>query len=70
MNTRTYAVHVPARSLSEAAMLPALEREPAADVRRKQGSMAGRAVLSYIKSAPAQRRRRRGLSLKSCTQLR
>ena len=77
---RSYAVHAPALSLPEAAMLPALakEREPviprslvlpdrrtyypmpapgtgqtAGRVRR--GSMAGRAVLTYIQNAPPKR---------------
>ena len=71
MEMRTYAVHAPALSLPEAAMLPALEADlprnlilpdrrtyspmpkPVQPTRR--GSMAGRAVLTYIKNVPAQR---------------
>ncbi len=74
----TYAVHAPALSLPEAAMLPALAGEellprnlllpdrrtyhpmppklqPEAP---RRGSMAGRAVLAYVKNAPAQGRER------------
>lgn len=75
----TYAVHVPALSLPEAAMLPALPKEQITTVprnlvlpdrrtyhpmpapqreqmgERRKGSMAGRAVLAYIKNAPPQR---------------
>lgn len=75
----TYAVHAPALSLPEAAMLPALPKEQLPAVPRnlmlpdrrkyhpmpapqreqpaqlRRGSMAGRAVLSCIKNAPAQR---------------
>lgn len=63
----SYAVHAPALSLPEAAMLPALETvlserrmerplPPAQPVdSHPQGSMAGRTVLKYIKSAPARR---------------
>ena len=77
----TYAVHAPALSLPEAAMLPALAREDALprnlvlpDRRTyfpmptpergqpvdnlRSGSMAGRAVLTYVKNAPAQRPKR------------
>ncbi len=80
MLTRTMALHMPALSRQEAAMLPALMPEmpqnllitfgaldyraapvdggarPANNVRR--GTMAGRALLTYIKSAPARRQRR------------
>ncbi len=80
MLTRTMALHMPALSRQEAAMLPALMPEmpqnllipfgaldyraapvdggarPANNVR--QGTMAGRALLTYIKSAPARRQRR------------
>lgn len=74
MDARTYLAHTPALSLQEAAMLPALPRNmliptrgldfrrgavdgmPQPSVRR--GTMAGRALLTYVKSAPAQRRRR------------
>lgn len=62
LSRTTHPVHVPALSLHEAAMLPALEvrqrprsaadsaeRTAMTEVRR---SMAGRAVLTYIKSAP------------------
>lgn len=76
----TYAVHAPALSLPEAAMLPAIESEslprnlvlpdrriyfpmpmpdrerPVENIRR--GSMAGRAILTHIKNAPAQRPKR------------
>ena len=78
----TYAVHAPALSLPEAAMLPALpQRQRAAVPRnlvlpdrrtyhpmpvigvqpvdhRRRGSMAGRAVLTHIRNAPAQRQGR------------
>ena len=73
---RSYAVHAPALSLPEAALLMALSPEealprnlilrdtrtyhpmppcvqPMDNVRR--GSMAGRAVLTHIKNAPAQK---------------
>ena len=80
MLTRTMALHMPALSRQEAAMLPALMPEmpqnllipfgaldyraapvdggarPVNNVRR--GTMAGRALLTYIKSAPARRQRR------------
>ena len=71
---RSYAVHAPALSLHEAAMLPALEASPPRNLllpdhrtytpvlqggqspaQPRRGSMAGRAVLTYIKSAPAKR---------------
>lgn len=63
----SYAVHAPALSLPEAAMLPALEialperrmarpLPPAQPVEsHPQGSMAGRAGLKCIKNAPARR---------------
>lgn len=73
MLTRTMALHMPALSRQEAVMLPALMPEmpqnllipfgaldyraaPVDNVRR--GTMAGRALLTYIKSAPARRQRR------------
>ena len=66
----THAVHAPALSLPEAAMLPALPRNLVLPDHRvyypmpkpgqivdnvRRGSMAGRAVLSHIKNAPTQR---------------
>ncbi len=84
MMNRTYAVHAPALSLQEAAMLPALPARqgtprnllipsghldfrtghvdgggyPVDNFSPRWGSMAGRALLNYVKSASAQRRRR------------
>ena len=81
MMMRTMALHAPALTRQEAAMLPALTPEtprnvllplrgldfrPAAldpggrpvDNRIRRGTMAGRALLSYVKSAPARRQRR------------
>lgn len=60
LSRTTHAVHVPALSLHEAAMLPALDAphapRPASPDRRTkppgQGNMAGRAVRTNIKSAP------------------
>lgn len=77
---RSYAVHAPALSLPEAAMLPALEqariprnlilpdlrsyhpmpvspKEQPVD-QHARGSMAGRAVLTYIKNASTSRSKR------------
>ena len=77
--TATPAVHAPALSLPEAAMLPALPKASQPALPRnlllpdrrtyqpmplpeqmqamsgRKGSMAGRAILTYIKNAPAQR---------------
>ena len=81
MRNGTMAVHVPALSVQEAAMLPALVRETPrnllipygrldyrsgpvdagaqpVDNRTRRGTMAGRALLAYIRSAPARRQRR------------
>ena len=75
MPARTSAVHAPALSLPEAAMLPALPLNLILPDRRtyypmpvhdggrpvdnaKRGSMAGRAVLTHVKNAPAKRRER------------
>ena len=78
---RKHAVHAPALSLNEAAMLPAIWPEAPrnllmpytgldfrtgpvdggglpVDSAKRRGSMAGRAILHYIRSAPAQRQRR------------
>lgn len=82
MRMCTYAVHAPALSLVEAAMLPALPapgpgnlliptahldfRQAAVDGGGRpvdnfppsRGTMVGRALLTYVKNTPAQRRRR------------
>lgn len=81
MRNGTMAVHAPALTLQEAAMLPALARETPrnllipfgsldyrtgpvdagaqpVDNRMRRGTMAGRALLAYIRSAPARRQRR------------
>ena len=73
LTPRSYAVHAPALSLPEAAMLPALPKTetlprnlvlpdrrtyyPMPSLEQtvdnlKRGSMAGRAVLTHIKSVP------------------
>lgn len=57
MEKRLAAAHVPALSAAEAVMLPALPRQ-AQDIPVRRGTMAGRALLAYVKSAPAQRRKR------------
>jgi len=66
----SHAVHAPALSLPEAAMLPALPRNLVLPDRRtyypmpkpgqtvdnpRRGSMAGRAILTHIKNAPPKR---------------
>ena len=58
MDKRLAAAHAPALSAAEAVMLPAMPRETQ-PIPVKRGTMAGRALLAYVKNAPAQRRRRR-----------
>ena len=57
MDKRLAAAHAPALSAAEAVMLPALPRERQ-HIPTRRGTMAGRALLAYVKSAPAQRRKR------------
>ena len=57
MEKRLAAAHAPALSAAEAVMLPALPRETQ-PIPVRRGTMAGRALLAYVKGTPAQRRKR------------
>ena len=66
MTMQWQAAHMPALSRAEAAMLIAQERGKPVDNLRG-ATMAGRALLAYVKSAPAHRQRRgRRQRAKSC----
>ncbi|MBQ2952684.1 MAG: hypothetical protein IJE07_03935 [Clostridia bacterium] len=65
MPMRTIAVHMPALSRQEAAMLAAQERGEPVD-NRCGATMAGRALLTHVKNAPARRRRTKHQRAKSC----